>query len=395
MQQKIASFTLGVTPVSPLELANMGATLASNGIWCPPTPVAAIEDRNGNQIQWSQLPCDQAVDAKLASSLAQAMEPDIIAEYGTAHTALNAAGWGDRPAAGKTGTTEDYKSSAFLGFTPFYAGAVMVFDYENRPQPICRTPSLRTCSVEEAQGGQGMNGGSVPARTWGDAMLTLHEGKEKLDFPPASLQYQKGAGGGSVPNVVGQQFDAARAALTDKGFVVPDDYITSEPNSAAPGTVLDQSPKSSAIPGAAVGAHRLHRSRRMSGSPKARAAAVAAGLVATGVGVASYALFVEPRWFALRRVEVPVLRPGSAPIRLLHLSDLHLLPDDHRKVAWVSGLAELHPDLVVNTGDTLSHAGRCRPRWRPSVRCWSCPARSCSATTTSSRRCARARTGTS
>lgn len=93
----------------------------------------------------------------------------------------------------------------------------------------------------------------------------------------------------------------------------------------------------------------------MSGSALNRAAAAAAGLAALGAGVASYALFVEPRWFALRRVEVPVLRPGSLPIRLLHLSDLHLLPDDDRKVAWVSGLAGLHPDVVVNTGDTLSH----------------------------------------
>ena len=47
--QKIASFTLGVSPVSPLELANVGATLDSDGLWCPPTPVDAITDRNGNR----------------------------------------------------------------------------------------------------------------------------------------------------------------------------------------------------------------------------------------------------------------------------------------------------------------------------------------------------------
>jgi predicted MPP superfamily phosphohydrolase len=93
----------------------------------------------------------------------------------------------------------------------------------------------------------------------------------------------------------------------------------------------------------------------MTGSLVTRAATVAAGLAGTGAAVASYALFVEPRWFALRRIEVPVLRPGSLPIRLLHLSDLHLMPDDDRKVEWVSGLAALHPDVVVNTGDTLSN----------------------------------------
>ncbi len=252
VQQKITSFTLGVTPVSPLELANVGATIASNGIWCPPTPVAGITDRDGNAVQWKQIPCDQAVDSKLASTLAQAMEPDIVADYGTAHASLQDAGWGNRPAAGKTGTTQSYKSSAFLGFTPFYAGATMVFDYENGPQPICRTPTLRTCTDEEAQNGQGMGGGSVPAKTWAEAMKPLHDNKEALDFPPATLQYQKGTSAPAVTKVVGQQLDAARSALTAAGYVVPDGYVREETNPATPGTVLSQSPTSAAIPGAAI-----------------------------------------------------------------------------------------------------------------------------------------------
>jgi len=93
----------------------------------------------------------------------------------------------------------------------------------------------------------------------------------------------------------------------------------------------------------------------MSRSVTGRVGAALAGLTGLGASVAGYALLVEPKLFVLRRIEVPVLRPGSLPIRLLHLSDLHLLPDDDRKVAWVSGLAELHPDVVVNTGDTLSN----------------------------------------
>ncbi len=80
-----------------------------------------------------------------------------------------------------------------------------------------------------------------------------------------------------------------------------------------------------------------------------------AAVAGMGALTAGYARFVEPNWFALRRVEVPVLTPGSWPLRVLHLSDLHLVPSDARKVAWISGLAKLHPDLVINTGDTLSH----------------------------------------
>ena len=53
-QQKIASFTLGVSPVSPLELANVGATLKSDGQWCPPTPVESITDTTGKLLTWKQ-----------------------------------------------------------------------------------------------------------------------------------------------------------------------------------------------------------------------------------------------------------------------------------------------------------------------------------------------------
>jgi predicted MPP superfamily phosphohydrolase len=71
---------------------------------------------------------------------------------------------------------------------------------------------------------------------------------------------------------------------------------------------------------------------------------------------ATWATAVERQWFALRRVQVPVLRAGAWPIRVLHLSDLHLLPRQRRKARWIAALADLRPDLVVNTGDTLSDA---------------------------------------
>ncbi len=87
-----------------------------------------------------------------------------------------------------------------------------------------------------------------------------------------------------------------------------------------------------------------------------RAARLALGTLAAGVAVTGYATLVERQWFALRRVTVKVLAPGADPIRVLHLSDLHLLPEQGRKSHWVAGLDELEPDLVVNTGDTLSSA---------------------------------------
>jgi predicted MPP superfamily phosphohydrolase len=80
------------------------------------------------------------------------------------------------------------------------------------------------------------------------------------------------------------------------------------------------------------------------------------GATAAGVGVAVWSTLIERQWFALRRVRVPVLRAGAHPIRLLHLSDVHVLPGQRRKIAWVSALADLRPDLVINTGDALTGA---------------------------------------
>ncbi|MDF2443270.1 MAG: uncharacterized protein JWR01_1473 [Subtercola sp.] len=78
---------------------------------------------------------------------------------------------------------------------------------------------------------------------------------------------------------------------------------------------------------------------------------------AAGLGAFAWGTLVERKLFTLRRVSVPVLAPGADPIRVLHLSDLHLAPFQHRKQRWVSALARLKPDLIVDTGDNLGHTG--------------------------------------
>ena len=74
-----------------------------------------------------------------------------------------------------------------------------------------------------------------------------------------------------------------------------------------------------------------------------------------GAGLTAYAAW-EARQYTLRRVEVPLLPAGARPLRVLHLSDIHMTPGQRRKQEWLSGLATLRPDLVVDTGDNLSHA---------------------------------------
>ena len=88
------------------------------------------------------------------------------------------------------------------------------------------------------------------------------------------------------------------------------------------------------------------------------------GLVgACAVGLA-YAALVERTWFVLRRYAVPALPPGSAPVRILQVSDLHLTPGQAKKIAWVRSLAALEPDFVVNSGDNLAHVDAVPPLLR-------------------------------
>ncbi|MGW8378577.1 metallophosphoesterase [Streptomyces sp. ODS28] len=78
------------------------------------------------------------------------------------------------------------------------------------------------------------------------------------------------------------------------------------------------------------------------------------GITALGAACAGYAAVIEPRAFRLRRVEVPVLRPGQHPLRVLQVSDIHMVSGQNRKRRWLQSLAGLRPDFVINTGDNLS-----------------------------------------
>ena len=75
---------------------------------------------------------------------------------------------------------------------------------------------------------------------------------------------------------------------------------------------------------------------------------------ALAAGGLAYASLIERNAFTLRRASVPVLPRGAASLRVLHVSDFHLVPRQARKIEWIRGLAALEPDLVVNTGDNLA-----------------------------------------
>jgi predicted MPP superfamily phosphohydrolase len=77
------------------------------------------------------------------------------------------------------------------------------------------------------------------------------------------------------------------------------------------------------------------------------------GVAAAGAASFAYASLIERNWYAVRRHRVPCLPPGSRPLTLLHVSDMHFRRGQRRKRAFLARLAAARPDLVVCTGDFL------------------------------------------
>ncbi len=78
-------------------------------------------------------------------------------------------------------------------------------------------------------------------------------------------------------------------------------------------------------------------------------------LTAASAAAAVWGIGIERHLYTVRLAQAEILPPGSRPLRVLHLSDIHMAPWQRRKQAWLAGLAELRPDLVVDTGDNLGH----------------------------------------
>ena len=241
-RENIGSFTLGPFEVNALELSNVAATLASGGMWCPPTPIEKVLDRRGKEIDVPTAKCEQVVPEGLANTLTNALSKDTI--MGTAVGAAGSVGWG-LPMAGKTGTTESHRSSGFVGYTNRLAAANYVFDDSPKPSALCAFP-LRKC------GGSGnLYGGTSPAQTWFLAMSPIASNFGPVALPPTDPRYVNGAPGVSVPSVVGLGFDAARKRVKDAGFQVSD-QPTPVNSTASKGSVVGTTPTGQVLPGSII-----------------------------------------------------------------------------------------------------------------------------------------------
>jgi membrane peptidoglycan carboxypeptidase len=240
--QNLASFTLGVSPTSVLELANVGSTLSSEGTWCPPSPIESITDSEGNPVPVTEAPCEQVVEPGLANAMVNALSKDDL-PGGTAARAAGEVGW-TRPMSGKTGTTQQHKSAAFLGFVPQMSGAVITFDNSRAPRPLCDSGG----APFPCRSGN-IFGGKTPAETWFGTMQPLLANQPVLPLPPVEERYLEGGAESRVPDVIGDPENEAREELEEAGWTVS---VRSVDNAAERGTVVGQNPNGSALPGETI-----------------------------------------------------------------------------------------------------------------------------------------------
>jgi membrane peptidoglycan carboxypeptidase len=157
----LPSFTLGSVNVSPMSMAAAYATVAARGVYCAPVAVTRIISQTGARLPVQKPHCHQAIPTGVADAASYVLQSVL--------TVGTAAGRGiGRPAAGKTGTSDNFDFAAFGGYTPDLAGYVSVFN----PAGPVKFPMDGTGSCYREGCPGEMFGADAPAYTW--QMTFLH-----------------------------------------------------------------------------------------------------------------------------------------------------------------------------------------------------------------------------
>lgn len=130
----VLSLPLGTSEVTPLEMARAFGVLANNGVKADTRSILEIRDRSGRPIESRRARLEPVLDGKTAYIVTD-MLMAVLQQGGTA---ANIAGLAGRPAAGKTGTTENFRDAWFVGYTPELAAAVYI-GYDDKSKSVLAT----------------------------------------------------------------------------------------------------------------------------------------------------------------------------------------------------------------------------------------------------------------
>ncbi|MGH8870198.1 MAG: penicillin-binding protein [Actinomycetes bacterium] len=202
------SFVLGGGgEVTPLAMAESYATFAARGKHCDSTAITKVVDREGNALEVPKPTCRQVVTKKVADAVNDVLADNIDGPDPNRTGARMTIG---RPAAGKTGTTNNTVAVWFAGYTPDLAAAVWV----GHPRGSI---SLDNRTIGGVAYGS-LCGGCLPGPMWAEAMRGALSGVPATGFAgidPSFLRGDKIA----VPDVRGLSPESAEARIEDVGLV--------------------------------------------------------------------------------------------------------------------------------------------------------------------------------
>ncbi len=246
--------------VTPLEMAEAYATLAANGTHAEPFGISQVKDAEGNVVFSAKRETDEAIDPAIAYLTTDILKGVIKRGTGTA-AAIG------RPAAGKTGTTQQYRDAWFVGYTPALATAVWM------GYPAAQTEMTSVHGIP-------VTGGSFPAQMWAKFMKAaladtpakdftrptgLSRKRVCLDTGLSATEYCPRTGSGlflsdmqlksctkhkepkkvKVPDLVGMTKEAALAAL-DK-LKIAAKVVEKNVSGVAVGVVAEQTPDAGSV----------------------------------------------------------------------------------------------------------------------------------------------------
>jgi membrane peptidoglycan carboxypeptidase len=206
----VPSFTLGVSSVSPLELADAYATFAARGLHCDPRPVVSIDDSNGHQLKTYPEQCQQVIAAPVADAV-----NDVLRGV-QSPTGFGAALILNQESAAKTGTNDQNMSVWYMGYTPNLATASMIAGANRLGHWITLNGQLLNGTYVPTA-----HGSTTAGPMWYDAMKVIQQWLPDATFTPPNgndingvLTY--------VPDVAGMPFAQAEQQLKQAGFAVAD-----------------------------------------------------------------------------------------------------------------------------------------------------------------------------
>jgi len=221
------SVALGALDTSAIELASAYGVWAARGERAVPTPIVRILDSKGVLLEDNTQPERERIVKEVTADTMNEIMQGVFAPGGTA----NGKGLKDRPAAGKTGTTQENRDALFVGYTANLSTAVWI-GYRNKPATLSNIKGVRS-----------VTGGTIPAATWQRFMARAHEGLPVVEFSePAPITEvaddakQRARGGFDV----GERFSPRRTDdSTGQGEPLPPPTVDPPPTTTTTTTPFD------------------------------------------------------------------------------------------------------------------------------------------------------------